>query len=50
MAQSLSVPLQDSIRFFHHPLPAIPLKNLAIPLPNGEDGGLTVFRIDNQMG
>ncbi len=40
LAQPLSVPLQNSLRFFHLPLPAVPSACLATHLPGGRTTGL----------
>src|SRR4051794_26405615 len=40
LAQPLSVPLQNSLRFFHLPLPAVPSTGLTTCLPRGRPTGL----------
>jgi hypothetical protein len=47
MPQSLSGPLQAGIRFFLHPIPALPTTSLAVGLPSGREYGLTVFRVSD---
>ena len=47
----LSIPLQDSIRFFRAPLPARPSIFLAVDLPcYGRDYGLTLFLSSDTSG
>ena len=50
MLQPLSIPLQDGLRFFRVPLPAISSAHLAAAYRGSEDIGLTVFCRDNQVG
>ena len=50
MFQPLSLPLQESLRFFRIPLPALSSAHLAVAYRSLEEIGLTVFRIDNRMG
>ena len=40
LAQSLFAPLQGDLRFFHSPLPAVPLARLAVCFPKGRTTGL----------
>ena len=45
-AQLLSAPLQDSLRFFHRPVPAPPLEPLAMLLPERRERyGVSTFRL-----
>ena len=49
----LSIPLQDSIRFFRAPLAALPTASLAIRLPTqfcGRNYGLTLFLPSDTSG
>jgi hypothetical protein len=48
MLQSLSVPLQDGIRFFRVPLPASLSASLARSFPFWEKYGFSVFRASNR--
>ena len=50
--KSLSISLQNSVRFFHYPLPAFPTASLAVSLPNWRKFGLTVFHVcdTNRLG
>ncbi|MBS9441255.1 hypothetical protein EAE89_05810 [Photorhabdus heterorhabditis] len=41
--EPLSHPLQTSVRFLHHPLPAFPSVNLTISLARGRKFRLTKF-------
>jgi hypothetical protein len=50
MVQSLSVPLQDGIRFFRVPLPASLSASLARSFPFWEQYGFSVFRASNRCG
>jgi hypothetical protein len=50
IAQTLSYPLQEGIRFLSAPLPAAPWAYLAVRFPFRENYGLTKFRINNIMG
>jgi hypothetical protein len=50
MLQPLSASLQGSFRFFHHPIPTIPLAFLAVGFPLRENDGLTTFRDRTQDG
>ena len=52
MAQALSIPLQNGIRFFYPPLPAAPSAFLTDCFPKKKwgDYGLTVFRVNNISG
>src|SRR5439155_25599611 len=43
LAHPLSVPLQNGVGFFHHPLPVHPSESLASFLPGKEMYGLTTF-------
>jgi hypothetical protein len=49
-SQSLSIPLQNGIRFFHVPIPAYLSANLAIDLPFREKYGFTMFYLNNKNG
>jgi hypothetical protein len=50
MLQSLSISLQDSIRFFRVPLPALLSAHLAGSFPFREKYGFPVFRVSNSCG
>lgn len=53
LAQSLSIPLQDSLRFLQHPLPAALSARLATCFPiklKWENYGLTMFRMSTING
>ncbi len=50
MFHSLSALLPGSLRFFHPPIPAIPLVRLTASYPSGENDGVSVFSLNNQMG
>jgi hypothetical protein len=46
MVQLLSVPLQNGLGFFQHPLPGIPAAHLAMtPASTRRDDGFTMFRL-----
>ena len=49
-AQSLSISLQDGLRFFHFPLPTPPSAHLAVCFPCWERYGLTTFCMDTVNG
>lgn len=50
--EPLSIRLQDGIRFFHHPIPALHCANLTAGLPSAtkEQYRLTTFRMNNRVG
>ena len=50
MLQSLSISLQDGIRFFRFPLPALLSARLAGSFPFREKYGFPVFRVSNRCG
>ena len=49
-AQSLSPPLQESLRFLHLPLPARSSVFLTVHLPSRGGYGFTVFRLRSRVG
>jgi len=48
--EPLSASLQRGVRFFHSLLPAFPSIHLTVPLPIGQEYGLTMFRLINETG
>ena len=50
MLQPLSHPLQEGLRFFRIPLPALSSACLATAYRETEEIGLTMFHLDNRMG
>jgi hypothetical protein len=50
IAQPLSLPLQEGLRFFRPPLPAALSVGLTVHFPFWERYGLTKFRLHHRMG